>query len=141
MRSDRLHVRPFAIACIVTTAACAGTLDDPTQFTSAGATTHQDAGACGDVEALVAMRCATSGCHAATSPSASLDLATPGVLARLAGKPASGGGTLLVPGDPSTSVLYLKLTARPPFGARMPYGSSLDDASTACIHDWIAADH
>lgn len=117
---------------------CAGTLDDPTQFTQA-ATVH-DAGAC-SAEQIVVMRCATSGCHAATNAAASLDLASPNVLARLAGKPASGGGVLVTPGDPARSVVYSKLTPTPPFGARMPYGSSLDDASIACIHDWIAADH
>jgi len=113
---------------------CAGTIDDPTAFTHAGSTAHA---ACGDVEATLASRCATAGCHAATNPSGGLDLATPGTLARLTGKPASGGGVLVVAGYAAHSVLYLKLTASPPFGARMPYGGSLDDATIACVHDWI----
>ncbi len=139
MRSDSI-ARLFVLACGLATFACAGTLDDPSAFTHASATTS-DAGACGDVEALVAMRCATSGCHTSTSSAASLDLASPNVLTRLAGKPASGGGVLVTPGDPMHSVLYTKLTAKPPFGARMPYGSSLDEASIACVSAWIAADH
>jgi hypothetical protein len=34
--------------------------------------------------------------------------------------------------------MYTKLTASPPFGARMPFGETpLDDATIACVLQWI----
>ena len=36
------------------------------------------------------------------------------------------------------SVIYTKLTAFPPFGARMPFSETpLDDATIACVLQWI----
>jgi len=61
--------------------------------------------------------------------------------ARLAGKAATGGpGVLVDPGgDPSKSVLYLKLTSSPPFGSQMPLtGTKLDATTLACVATWIA---
>lgn len=129
---------------------CAGTLEEPDRFGDAGAasqgSTQADsapAPSCPNVETdVIQKKCALSGCHAAAGASAGLDLASPDVLGRLANKPASGGaGSLVVPGDPAKSVLYTKLTATPPFGSRMPLGTPLDDATLACVHDWIAAAH
>lgn len=45
----------------------------------------------------------------------------------------------VIPGSPSTSLLYLKLT-NPTFGARMPYGGPyLSDGETNVIKDWIVS--
>jgi hypothetical protein len=54
-------------------------------------------------------------------------------------KKATGGpGLLIDPSNPAASVLYTKLTAAPPFGARMPFArSALDDATIACVLQWI----
>jgi hypothetical protein len=144
MSSERLVIALVACGLV----ACAGTLEDPERFADAGGAAAQsaDAGtaaACPPVEsAILEAKCATAGCHAASGGAAGLDLASPGVLGRLANKPATGGaGSLVVPGDPSASVLYTKLMTAPPFGSRMPLGASLDDASLACVHDWIASAH
>jgi len=49
-------------------------------------------------------------------------------------------GTIVVPGQPCGSVLYLKVTPGPPFGARMPLDGppylSVDELGL--LHDWIA---
>ena len=48
--------------------------------------------------------------------------------------------TLVVPGDSSTSLLFLKLQATPPCGDRMPQGGSpLSAASLEMVHSWIDA--
>lgn len=46
----------------------------------------------------------------------------------------------IVPGDPSTSLLYLKLDGIPPCGSRMPLGGSqLSQADLDMVHSWILA--
>lgn len=52
----------------------------------------------------------------------------------------SSGQDIVVPGDPCISVLYLKLTSAPPFGARMPLSGPpyLSDEELQLVHDWIA---
>ncbi len=122
-------------AVLLSLAACPGTLDDIARFRDAGG----DAPVCADVETgLFAHTCATAGCHAAVEPTVGLDLASPGVRARLTGHPASGGSALLIdPAHPEMSALYTKLTANPPFGSRMPLSGALDDATIACVLAWI----
>jgi hypothetical protein len=64
----------------------------------------------------------------------------------LVGVPAAGtecgggkGGTRVVAGQPSMSLLYLKITS-PPCGSRMPFQQpQLPQAEITTIHDWIAA--
>lgn len=84
-------------------------------------------------------------CH---SQGADVDL-SPGVAwGNLVGRPAppteSCGGTLVVPGDPSTSYLYQKLSSdQPCSGARMPRSEfasdPLPDCVIALVASWIAA--
>ena len=51
-----------------------------------------------------------------------------------------GGRSLVVPGDPSGSLLYQKLGTAPPCGDRMPQGGSpLTDAQLEMVRSWIAA--
>ena len=142
--SSEFSVAVVMLACGLV--ACAGTLEDPERFAEAGglAPSSADAGpvaACPPVETgIFQVKCATAGCHAASGPAGGLDLASPDVLGRLANKSAQGGpGSIVVPGNPGASVLYTKLTSAPPFGSRMPLGATLDDATLACVHDWIAA--
>jgi hypothetical protein len=155
MPSERRSVSSAVFAAVAAAAlgaaACAGTLDDPERFRDAGspksdAATSADAtpdssGGCGSVEeTILHANCTNSGCHTASGSAGSLDLESADVLGRLSNKSATGGtGVLITPGDPDASVLYAKLTATPPFGTRMPFGGSLDDASIACVREWIAA--
>ena len=136
-----------AAALLASLAACAGTLDEPERFREGGASSllaaeagAAPASACVPVETgILQPRCASAGCHAAASSAAGLDLASPDVLVRLANQAVAGGaGSLIVPGNPAASVLYMKLAAPPPFGSRMPVGVPLDEATRACVRDWIA---
>lgn len=48
-------------------------------------------------------------------------------------------GTIVVDGQPCSSVLWQKIGPAPPFGARMPRNDPpLAEADRALIHDWIA---
>lgn len=48
--------------------------------------------------------------------------------------------TIVVPGQPCDSVLWQKISAGPPFGARMPFNGPpfLDDETRQKFADWIA---
>jgi hypothetical protein len=51
-----------------------------------------------------------------------------------------GGMTYLDPGKPESSLLYLKLTATPPCGVRMPNGGNMfTPDQLEMVHGWIAA--
>ena len=102
-----------------------------------------------NVQRLFSTVCVT--CHTSGVP---LDLDAP-AYDRIVGKPApdytdppamdSCGGMLVVPDDPTTSYLYVKLTSSMPCaGVQMPrtdIGTSapLATCATTMIHDWIAA--
>ena len=145
MKTLRLHhARKLALAALFSMSGCAATLDDPSRFSDGGAaaTSSPDGGvACGDVPTRVlAASCGSAGCHGATSPASALDLASPGVGARLLGKPSSHGELLVDPSSPQTSALYTKTGAAPSFGSRMPLaGTPLDDATRACLLGWIGS--
>jgi hypothetical protein len=151
-------VRPSCalVGLLVVTAGCPGTLEDPERFIEAGGgvVTPQgtgdaaasgeggqtlDAATCPDIPtAVFQAKCTSSGCHNSQDKSQGLDLQSSGVSMRLVGVAATEGPGLLVdPGTPSHSVLYTKLTTMPPFGARMPLGSSLDEATIACVLSWV----
>lgn len=132
-------MRAATVALAVLLAGCAGTLEDPERFASVEDAGSSPAASCPDVPTQIfATTCATAGCHAANEPSAGLDLQSPGVYARLAGKRDANGGLLVDSVHPAQSTLYEKLKAPPPYGARMPDGKPpLDDATIACVLDWI----
>jgi hypothetical protein len=127
-----------ALAC----AGCAGTLEDPSAFTTDGGAggTTTDGGGCPDIPTSVFQGiCATSGCHSAADRIQNLDLQSAGAASRLVNVPALGGGLLIDPNQPSQSVIYEKLTAMPPFGSRMPLGKpALDDGTLACVLAWVS---
>src|SRR5512134_916600 len=87
-------------------------------------------------------RCATGPCHNERTRALFLDLASSGVVERLAGVPSNGCGqkVLLVPGDPDASYLLEKLAVDlPTCGIRMPQGlPPLSEAEMACLRTWIA---
>jgi hypothetical protein len=133
---------------------CPGALDDPARFLGAAgndAAVAQDAelpevgelpgdgASCPDVpQAILRSNCTSAGCHNAQDKAQGLDLQSPGVGMRLVGVPAREGPGLLIDSSaPSSSVLYTKLTSRPPFGARMPLAGALDDPAIACVLAWI----
>ncbi len=114
---------------------CPGSLEDPGRFAVDGS-----GAACPDIaQTLFPTDCATAQCHSTAVKQQGLDLQSPDVLARLVGVPATGGpGLLIDPSTPQASVIYAKLTATPPFGARMPFGETpLDDGTVACVLQWI----
>jgi hypothetical protein len=140
-----LLVVALALALVLGAAGCAGTLTDPWAFE-----TQSDSGAgdaptvdvpspsCPDIPTKLATSCGAAGCHDATTKAEALDLVSPGVASRLVGVPAvEGAGLLIDPSTPSKSVVYTKLLATPPFGARMPTGGSLDDATIQCVLEWV----
>lgn len=127
---------------------CAGSLEDPDMFMLQGdagapveaAVEAASAPTCTDVPTLFAKSCATTGCHDATTKAEGLDLVSPSLASRLVGVPSvEGVGLLIDPSTPPKSVLYTKLLANPPFGARMPTGGSLDPSTIACVSMWVTS--
>jgi hypothetical protein len=95
---------------------------------------------CPDVSQTIFLPiCASGPCHNPQTDAQHLDLQSPDLATRLVGVPATEGpGLLIDPAVPSDSVLYTKLSAAPPFGARMPSGKMpLDDGDIACVLAWI----
>jgi hypothetical protein len=158
---SRLFAFGASLILVGAIAGCPGTLDDPGRFVVSGATPDDaavldsavadasappapvaegaDSGDCPDIPQVLASTCTGASCHSASNKAQGLDLASPGVSSRLVDVPATEGSGLLVdPSAPSKSVLYLKLTSNPPFGARMPLGATSLDASTlACVLAWV----
>ena len=52
----------------------------------------------------------------------------------------NSGESIVVPGHPCSSVLVQKVSAAPPFGARMPLSGPpyLADDEIRVLHDWIS---
>lgn len=93
------------------------------------------------VQAIFDQKCATAGCHDATTAQAGLSLA-PG--AEIVGKPSSQSPLPLVElGNPNGSYLVVKILPTPPEGteramALMPIGAPLTGEELALIMGWIA---
>jgi hypothetical protein len=156
----RRVVSSAGLVLAATTTACPpASLDDPGRFDASGGVAGADeggdgqgdgglgsllgaGGACPDIPQFFAATCTASSCHNASDEAQGLDLQSSGVAARLVSVMATEGPGLLVdPSAPGASILYLKLTANPPFGAEMPLGQkALPDAVSACVLDWIASD-
>jgi hypothetical protein len=135
-RSPRLALLALLSFSAAVVTGCPGSLQDPERFLDGAA------GSCPDVQAtIISGTCAASGCHSAADKQQGLDLQSPGVASRLVNVPATEGtGLLIDPNAPQGSILYKKITATPPFGARMPFGQTpLDAATIACVLDWITA--
>lgn len=152
----RWVVSSACLALAAATAGCPTSLDDPGRFDVNGSSSGTDmggdgqdgggtrgvlgeGGACPDLPPFFAATCTASTCHNASDEAQGLDLQSPDVTSRLVSIMATEGPGLLVnPSAPSASILYLKLTASPPFGAQMPLGQkALPEAMTACVLDWI----
>ena len=89
-----------------------------------------------NVSDILTARCATSGCHGLGSSQGGF------TMGNVTGSEIRNGtgnhGAVLVAGDASASNLFLKTTANPPFGARMPDdGTTLSTLDQNTIRDWI----
>ncbi len=89
--------------------------------------------------------CAAAFCHGAESPAGALQLGSRAQACEaLIGVPASGVACAdsklvrVVPGDPASSLLLMKLTIQPPCGVSMPAPDSLlRESQIALIRRWI----
>jgi len=155
MRTDRGQwswLCAFGVALSFLTG-CPGKLEDKERFlVDAGNLDEPDTGmpseagvgmgACGDVPTRIFVpTCGGTGCHSATAPQQSLDLASPGVAARVVGVAAQVcSGTLADPANPAGSLIYTKLAPTQSCGAPMPLARPpLSDTDAACVLAWIAA--
>lgn len=146
-----MGIAPYAFGLVALAGAiligCPGSLEDPERFAGAGGSVTgngappKNLSDCPDVpSAILAASCTNPGCHNSQDRMQGLDLQAPDVGTRLHGKSASEGAGLLVDPDvPARSVLYTKVTSRPPFGARMPLTGPLDDDQVACVLAWITS--
>lgn len=84
-------------------------------------------------------RCASAGCHADSSPAASLVLTAGNSVSQLVEVAGTGcDGTIrVVPGQRGESLLYEKLLPSPGCGQRMPFGGELSAAHIECVGAWI----
>ena len=89
--------------------ACPGRLEDPERFLTCTMDVERE---------LLAPSCATAGCHAATNPAANLDLASPGLAARLSSATSS------CQGQPLTVIMLDKVQPTPTCGSPMPLGGT-----------------
>jgi hypothetical protein len=91
------------------------------------------------VQPLISNRCAVPGCHGAGSNSGGYSFGSNPSHSTVVN--ASGDhGAIVVPGDASSSNLYLKTTSSPPFGSRMPFGGPfLSTDEQNALRDWINA--
>ncbi len=152
----RWIVSSACLALAAATAGCPTSLEDPGRSggndgasgTDSGAGGEDgggtgsvlgEGGACPDIPRFLAATCTASSCHNASDEAQGLNLQSPDVTSRLVSVMATEGpGVLVDPSAPGASILYLKLTASPPFGAQMPLGQKpLPEAMTACVLDWI----
>jgi hypothetical protein len=134
---------------------CASDLRDPERFAADGSAVAAPASAeapgtpaapSGEpacLAPLLAARCASNGCHDDKGSAAHLDLASPGVSARLLGVdaastgPCAGKGKLIDPAAPAQSLVYTHVLTPPSCGTPMPPGSALAPAEVDCFKQWV----
>jgi hypothetical protein len=86
--------------------------------------------------------CAFSSCHGNSSPAAGLDLSDGVAWGNIVGATSTADATrtLVVPGDPEGSYLYLKCAGDASIvDDPMPPSAGLDAERLTMLHDWIAA--
>ena len=90
-----------------------------------------------DVRPILVASCAITACHGSAPIQSGLNMGT-ATWAQIRAASGSIGGAVVVPGNASSSNLYLKTTSNPPFNARMPFGGApLSSAQQIAIRDWI----
>jgi hypothetical protein len=138
-RARAAAVLALSLGVTASTAGCPGTIDDKDRFLVGGG---GQGGGCGDVPTqLLASRCATSGCHDADSPAASLDLTADAELTgRLVGIEGQCGGLLVDRDDPGASLMFTKCLPTNACASRMPLtGEPLTADEEACLLAWVSS--
>lgn len=132
----------YGVIAVLIAAGCPGEIDDPSRFLTAGT----GGAACPDVETeIFVTRCSEqAGCHSADDMQGMLDLASSDVASRIVGVPGTsncGGEVLADPSDPTSSLIYTKLTDTPTCGAQMPFGGGekLTQTEIDCVEAYIAS--
>ena len=120
-------------AALLALSGCPGSLEDPERFL-----TGTDAGPTCNVEAdILAPKCATAGCHDATTIAQNLDLSGSGVRARLRAQTATCTSAA---GQPMGAFLLVKVKPSPTCGGPMPLGAAaLTAAEIKCLEDYVAS--
>jgi hypothetical protein len=114
-------------------AGCAGELSDPDRFLEPTCTLGIDV-----EQELFIPTCGASGCHAAATPAASLDMTSDGVASRLVGRASACGSLLIDPDDPANSEILKRLSDSPECGSRMPLvGAPLSPEQVSCVRAWV----
>jgi len=122
----------WLVSCAIALAGCPGVLEDPERFI--------DADGCPDMEAEYLPRnCSTTGCHWSERPAGGLDLASPGLAARLVDVESTGCGGVLVPSDvPMSGLFRRKLEPAPACGSSMPIGQPpMNVQDRYCFEQWL----
>lgn len=100
-----------------------------------------DAAAACDFRGLVQMKCGNASCHGAPATNTGLDLTSPSLAMRVAGRkgPSACASKLLIDTEnPKQSALYLKVTGTS-CGSQMPLGGTLSASEQACVLSWLEA--
>ena len=107
---------------------------DDTLFPAVGGGPDPDAQGWCAVRAMVATQCAT--CHSASTALGGLDLESD-PHGTLLSRVSSFGDALVVPGDPSASLLVKKLLGADGFGGQMPPSGYVGDDQLGKVESWI----
>ncbi len=133
VRRHRASLSACLVVLTLVAAACGDDdTDDPVGPEPAGV------GFEADVQPIFDLRC-TQACHSPPTLNGNLDLSPGASHAGLVGVPADGYADRIrvVPGEPDSSLLYLKLIGDPDVGNRMPLFGSLDSLRITTIRTWI----
>jgi hypothetical protein len=132
----RIHIPFMSVATALLLAACSsGNQNDVSNLSPTWSNVYS---------AVLAKQCLP--CHASATglSQGHLDMASKGAAyTHLVGVAASGAacggkGTLVVPGQASSSLLYEKLSTSPPCGSMMPFGRApLSGSEKNLIKNWI----
>jgi hypothetical protein len=89
---------------------------------------------------IMTQKCAV--CHTTVGPMGNLDLMSPDIMGRLAGKTSTTvdcpGETLLDPQMPAKSLIYTQVTRPAKCGLGMPPSAPLSADEIACVLKWVA---
>jgi hypothetical protein len=115
---------------------CPGSLEDPERFLTGGGGDGGGGATCNVEADILTPKCATAGCHDATTAAQGLNLATAGVLGRLRTSTAT---CTSASGQRMGAFLMNKVGSTPSCGGPMPVGATaLSQAELACLNAYLA---
>ena len=139
LRRERGHEVLFGagLLALALITGCPGEIDDP-------ATLVGEIDCIAYTDQLIERSCAISGCHqSANASNGNLTLVGDDIGADLLDTPASSecaGVDLVDSSDPTTSLMYTKLTEEPPCGDRMPlFARPPQQFEIDCMLEWVEA--